>query len=264
MITAIPASELFPACRSVLENVMVPMHYKALASMAVDLIAPGKQASIKDIAEDLRGKGKPFPGRRIGMEYYPRAGFKVGMRHWFNLDEQFLGVISMPRIIVKGSLLSFIDAAIQAHVRLPFMMNKYGLSDAKRFEVALRGFIVETTVKQYFKDMWPLFYVNAENEGDIRSTCKNDFRLNVNGTVTGVDVATPKKDGTISKPRFKSPTDIHVFARLDERAEVVEILSFTTGDKYTELFSMWQQQPFDRLACWLNCKSEGINFSIFT
>jgi hypothetical protein len=259
VIRAVKLDVLMPKACEILAKKMRPMHYRQLAEESVASLYPGEEASIGDIAEDLRGKGKRFPGEHYGMRYTGgAAGSYVLMSHWL-CNEQVL--FQKEKHAVRLSLQQCVDASIETAMRMPHMQNKFASSDITKAARIAKGMIVEQHVKLWFAQNWPMSVIDPDNKNDWTKGCDHDFKLEIpKEKPLLVDVAGLRHDGTFGCAVGKPKTDIHVLAELDfERNEVI-IDGFVSKKNFTDKVPMHKHLPVSAMVFWCNCQLQGISF----
>jgi hypothetical protein len=262
MITVIPVRPLVDEAKKILSERLIPMHYKTLATLAAQRLTGGEEFSAIDIAEDFRGKGKGFPGERCGMFYTGKPDCLVGFRDWF-ISEQtpMFGDLNFRTVTLPIKNQEVIAAAIESHMRIEFMLNKFNLQKEARFKQVLFGLIVEETVRSFFAERWPEFYKPADNHKKYEDYCDHDFRLFIFPKCYRVDVATlSKRHNDFVKPPGKPTADIHILATMNPLEDTVTIHGYTRGEDYRDHTPKYKKS-FDRLACFLNCQKHGININ---
>lgn len=253
MIAMIPRDILLPSCAQILREKMAPIHYKDLASMACSMIGGSDEYSIKDIAEDLRGKGKGFPGKRYGMEYTGNPWFCVILSSW--IEPSLFPTYSQPLAIgFKESL----RASVETCMRIEHMVNKFNHGRLRRAEVIARGMMIEQHVKSWFEIHWPYLVLPPDNEGKYEDPCDHDFKLQTETRDLTVDVSGEKSSGWYGRPERKPLADIHVLAR--ESGGLILIDGFVSRAKYLARLKAHDIMPVDALIFYGNCMKKGIPY----
>jgi hypothetical protein len=254
MITQIPIRELLPECARILDFEMRPIHYSALAGMAARCLRPHQAISQGDIAEDLRGKGKGFPGGSHGMIYTGSPHYMVAKCEWFNDS----ALIAEP-VPVEIGFEQCLSSSVEAMLRFDFMQNKFGVSKERRAKMIARGLLIEKNVVSWFARKWPFGVLPADNEGSWDLPCDHDFKLETkNGQVITVDVTGEKRSGGFGRPKGKPTCDVHVCA--SEKSGRIWIDGFLTQKEYLTDVPSWKIKPIAALICWANCIAVGVDY----
>lgn len=258
MINAISLDVLMPRARDILMKKMRPVHYRILTEEACKSLYPNEDISIRDIAEDFRGKGKRFPGEPYGMRYTGgKAGSFVIMTNWICVEKNLFPEDCNINIALREC----VNASVETALRMPYMKNKYGSSDIGRAGRIAKGLIIEHHVKKWFFETWPLAVIEADNQEKWSDPCNHDFKLETkSGDVLLVDVSGSKFDGSFGCAAGKPKADIHVFASLDFDSNSVVMHGFVSGKMFTETVPMHEQFPVSALVFWCNCQVLGISF----
>jgi hypothetical protein len=147
IINAISLDVLMPKAREILSCKMRPMHYRQLAEEASRSLFPNDDLSFSDIAEDLRGKGRRFPGEAYGMRYTGgAAGSFVLMTHWLCSESTLFP--EDHRIGI--SLSDCVNASVETALRMPHMLNKFSSSEIGKAGRIAKGLIIEHHVRRWF------------------------------------------------------------------------------------------------------------------
>lgn len=258
MIKSIPTSELVPVCAQILREKMRPIHYRDLAEEAASRIVQNDKFIGSDIAEDLRGKGRGFPGKKAGMFYTGKPYCMIALREWF--EPTISPIYPQPvQITFDASL----KAATETALRIGYMLNKYNVSETARAYMVARGLLIEQHVRNWFGNVWPYEVTPPDNENDYRKPCDHDFKLTygMQQKIYKVDVCGPNSmTRQYGKPPKKSPVDFHVCAR--EESGHVMIDGFVTKANYIEQVKPYQITPISALVCWAWCMFKGISHKV--
>lgn len=284
---SISMKSLFPECVAELEEVCSPVPYteltrRALRRLGADPTAERVRLNAEDVREKLLQEGrrgtiyicsnslKKIDGTRrrvakpgeIRVESEGRDFRYAAMRDWFcKAGEQFINPESSmaSKRRIPGDAMRGIEGAFVLAMRKDWLQTKNPSADPRaRWTGAARGYVIESHIRAFFQESWPLFYMPPDNEGKWDRWCDHDFKLRLpSGVVLPVDAMGPDQHEWYGGDH-KRPTAIHICAKVDGPDVVID--GWMPGCEIKIPFPADQTEPMYRLFAWLNCAKEGVDY----
>jgi hypothetical protein len=254
----LPMSEMFSACHEVLQREMRPLRYTELTEMALGDLGLSKadvcwRRQIEDVREKMLLAGQYD-------SFYVGAPHCLGGLRWWFRNGQLRLLHPTPGIVIPGNATWGAAGAHEALRRDPYLKIKSSVPREKIAWARARGFVLEKHVAGWFKENWPDFYLPPENEREWRRGSNHDFKLRVDGRVFKVDVSGPRQDGQFGNPgQGKRRADFHLICEIVGR-DVLWKSVFAGGDYGRVIFPDFTGIWPERMAVWLNCKRDGIDY----
>lgn len=259
-------TSFFPVCVSVLEEILIPIHYPELTELALNKIGIDRQdvnwkKQIEDVREKLLKEG------RHGTFYTYDPHFYGALKSWFENKQLFLFNLDTTRPYeIKGSVSSGVDGAFEGLMRFPHMIqkNKSVPLDARAYGCA-RGLVIEHHVTSWFMQKWPDLILLPDNAKRWTDPCDHDFKIRhpETGYILLVDIWGPNKRGLYTKPPAKKGTHLHLQCRIDQSGQNVIWESVIYGSLYNEsdndISPILGKSP-TQMIVWLNCLSQDIPY----
>ena len=254
----VPMPTIFPACRKVAEEMMMPLHYTKLTLRALErLHISVSSLNLKRQREDVREKLLKKGG--YGFGYIGSPSCLAYLKEWL-AQETMLN--PCPPVVIRITACASLEAAFQGRMRK--YIDKTNAPKEIIEGARIRGLFIEHQVRFWFKSRWAEMVLPPDNEGKWDVPCSHDFKLKVDGHTFLVDIAGPKRNGVYGKPAGggKQATDIHILASVDK--DDVLMHGFITRGEFKDALFEWESHPIARMVFWLNCNKLGIDYGLFS
>lgn len=245
--------DLFPHCIRVMQDALLPLHYReitrrALALMEIrqDQIAFDKE--IENVREKLLAAG------RYGAFYTGAPLCMGGLKAWFQVEDLLLHA---DEIRIPGNATAGVEGAFEGLMRSPFM-NNYTRNTEAIYRARAGGLVLEKHVTDWFQRTWPSLFLPPDNDGKWAQWCTHDFKLAINGRTLLVDVAGPNRHGQYGRKHMKQCTHAHLLCEI--RGADCFFRAVVSGDRYIDMvFPDSEASPFP-FVVWLNCHRDGVDY----
>lgn len=255
MSVTAPMTWFFAACSRVLDEQLVPMHYRELTASALEAVGMARadvdwQRQVEDVREKFAEAG------RHGAAYLGSPLCLVVKRDWFGADQADL--FPATSIYIDGNATAGLHGAFEALMRDEFMKQK---TRAPKESVRLgraRGLVIQAHVAEWFAARWPLYYRAADNEGRWSEWCAHDFKLHVRGRTYLVDVSGRTVAGEYGNHGGKTPVDLHLLC--DFADDCVSWDGVVRGRDFVGNVPPTKWTSPARMVAWLNCERAGLDY----
>ena len=247
------------ACKILLKQQMKPMHYAELTRRALQIV----NLSFDDIgfrkwADELREK--VFTAGLDGFVYVGKPHHLVVLSSWFETDWLFNTDVDAIRIDVTSELAT--EAAREAALRVPHMVNKFNDSPEAQAERVARGLLIEKAVSGWFRSTFPTLWRPPDNDGDYKCWCGHDFKLKLRNQTWLCDVAGSHRDGLYGVANGGKPNGAHIHILADDCSLTVNIKGFRYGNEFRgERFAAESSRSIVRLVFFLHCQAMNLNYT---
>lgn len=268
----IPLPEISRACYQVLSEKLLPMHYTDLTKLGLGKLGlTDKDVNWQRQIEDVREKMLQASYRDtfyIGQPYC-----LGGIRWWFE-TRQLRIFHPTHGVIIPGNASSGRDGAFEALMRDPYLKIKktdqHPCLNCGQYQrptwydrVAkgrANGFVIERHVADWFKLLWPEFYLPPDNQGNWRQFCQHDFKLRLDNTTYEVDVTGPRQNGTFGNPgQGKGKVTFHLVCEIT--GQDVLWRSVIPGNKYNHEINPDSDGSYpEKMIVWLNCRKWNVDY----
>jgi len=208
----VPMPKLFQACSKVLDDNKRPMHYRGLTLAGLQKLGRSKEGvnwtrQIEDVREKMLEAGQ------YGTFYLGKPYCLAAKRDWFITDRFFAPIGQSQRISIDPGLIETVT--FEALMRQPYMQKKNPFAnEGRRLAALAKGLAIEAPVKQFFREQWPDFYLQPDNEGKWTIPCDHDFWLLVDGYRWKIDVCGPNQYEEYRNPgQGKKSVAFHLLCR---------------------------------------------------
>ncbi len=252
--------QLFAGCSQVLDQNLVPLHYRALTAQSLRIMGMDTRLCDLDLlAEDVREK-MLVPGRHSTI-YTGKPDCLAAKRGWFFGVADTLSLFREDDCIhIPGNASSGIQGTIEALMRLPHMIAKHtSQTNPARISGAARGLVIEAHVADWFRAHGPAFFVAPDNAGQWTVPCDHDFKLKIGTRLLKVDIAGPRIDGSFGRSAYKSPVNLHLLCQV--KGQGVEWTGVVRGEEFEPDIMPENILSPRRMSVWLNCLSAGLDYN---
>lgn len=248
--------DTFPACVSILERELRPLHYSELTKMA--LAAVGKNPAqvlwrkeIENVREKLLCAGQR------GTFYIPSPFCMGALRHWFKLDQLSF---NLETVVIPGNASAGVAGGIEAWARSDYMeVHNSALKNTHYLKsLRVKALVLEKHVSEWFRENYPEFYSEPDNHGNYERWCNHDFKLSVYGKTYRVDVAGPDRNGDYGHRGKKPKTDVHLLCRLVGKNCLWDAV--VRGDGFSQTVIPETATSPTAFLVWLNCAKNNIPY----
>jgi hypothetical protein len=254
-------TDIFPACRDILDKHERPLHYAQMTELALGLLRiPVSRVNLSRQIEDVREK--MLLERRHGSFYVGFPYCYAAVDSWF-VNNQFDLFNHRPPILIPGNTTSGINGAYEALQRYPNMEIKNQAANENTRKLACaRGLVIERHVADWFKKRWPEIVLSPNNHEVWDRPCNHDFKLQVANRTFNIDVFGPKLDGTYGKPPKKKPTDFHLMCQTNGKDILWEgVITRKQYNRENYLIPEIGRPPIQMIV-WLNCIKHNIPYDV--
>lgn len=257
MSRVLPMDLVFREAAAELDLQRMPVHYEVLTRRAVERLGElpstlSWQRQIEDVREKMLEAG------RYGTSYVGRPHCLAVKASWFSTNQLDL-LNADSAVAIDVDFLAVVDGVVEGWQREQHMLKKArAASDVSRMRALFRGYAVESQVKPFFRAMWPAFYREPDNEGDLTAPCNHDFKLAIRGRTYEVDVFSPRLDGSYGRPKWKPKADLHLACDIESSCVVWRGV-MTRAGFVENVHPLTSHSPL-RMVVWLNTLHAGLPY----
>jgi hypothetical protein len=255
----------------ILTGLNAPTHYRKLAEHAWRALnwTPRSEDEARQSAEHLRQPVDIRGAWDMGVLTTDRVGRRsrlIGLMYrtdWFDRFQESL-FSSGWNSEIEGEIDEdcITNALANAALRLPFMSDRLGASNARRAQRLARGFIVEEHVSQWFRRHYPTMWLPASNTERWSEASVDDFRMRLGHSICSFDVKRPiSADGLTWGPAYVGQRlDADVYLLASAISSRWYLVGFATAREFRAGVDYHRARPINRLVVRLNCKRDGVNY----
>lgn len=247
--------DLLPVCSHILEEELRPIHYKDLSIKAVEKMG----LSVDDVVmyrtiEDVREK---LPAvKRYDVVYTGAPHCLMAKKRWF-----IPTLLHVDSILIPGHVSSGCNGAFEALMRDSHMLYKYGRTE-KTVSKRANGLVIERHVADWFASKWPEFYREPDNYKQWQRPCQHDFKLEIDGKVHLVDVASPTEHSYHSHNKLS--THLHLLCKISPNGQDIIWESVMPGKYFLDGRLPEEGRSPHNMVVWLNCHKSGVDYTLFS
>lgn len=255
---------LFPACVAVLEDAMMPLHYRDITSRALERLrhtAPCAAAQADEAKNAENVREKLLGATRLGTFYLGKPSCLGAMQRWFRLPQ--LSLLHQDTVAIPGHAQAGADGGFEALMRSPFMETKYRTAlPHRRYKACAQGLVLQAHVVQWFTTHYARLVRPPLNEGRWNLPCNHDFQLVLPTRTFLVDITGPDLHGLYIHAPKKAQADLHLLCRIvgrDCRFEGV-----IRGQDFTMMVIPETSLSPVNFCVWLHCLQRGLDYPLLT
>lgn len=272
---------LFPACVSVLEEAVRPLHYKEITTRALARLGLNvEDVNLTKVKEDVRER--LLEAGRLGTFYVPKPYCLGGLQKWLDSSQRplFQEDFRHETVRIEGNAQAGFLGSFEVLMRRPFMLAKAEGEDPilkarrdwtdadwrkmrKISERHAKGYTIEAHVIEWHRSRWPDLILDAENAGEYTKPCGHDFRIYHGSRPLKVDITGAGYQGEYGKSVHGKPrADYHLCCTLDHREGCVWFEGFISGKDFGEWIGPEQLMSPLIYVVYLDCLAAGLPYRV--